>query len=374
MTSDATFALGVLGESDGTNMWRVRGDYINRAMGMIPVVNGEATSLTTGEVGVYSNVLGNANEFKYTTTAGDLRPVLVVPHAITATTLVADTKTILTGETGFVYGPGSKTVALVNCDTGAIAVGSYLKTSSTAGKATSAGATAAAGTPPPVGAFAIATSAKNPGSAGTVSAILLGGTATGVGGKAYSSASPAFSQGYVWDGSQFGLKEMGFHVPQAKVTASNTNSLTDLISQSIAASTMGANGRYRIEFWLDVTNNTGGAVNHTVNVKLGATTIFAVTTNTGSNASPIRYRYQIEVVNNNSESVQEARMIVHNTAALANSQTTGASAGATLFANTASENTATTLTTEVEVQMGTASANMSFVAHGITMIGPIYKA
>ena len=117
------------------------------------LTNRDGATVTAGMVVVQDT--GNAGSFTRTTTQSSLRPVFVVAESITNT------------DTGRVAYAGYHTAVLVQ---GNVAIGDYLRTSPTLGRAESAGVA------PARGAFARATSAYAGGGAGTVSAQLFGVT------------------------------------------------------------------------------------------------------------------------------------------------------------------------------------------------------
>jgi len=127
---------------------------ITNAKDMAPLTNKSGGSVVTGDVLVQDTTTNLA--FTTTTTAGDLRPVFVVPSEVAGATPTASTKTILNNELGWVFKAGAY-VPLATVD-GAVTRGDYLKTSGTAKKFTTTGIQVAAGTVIPPGSCAIALS------------------------------------------------------------------------------------------------------------------------------------------------------------------------------------------------------------------------
>lgn len=195
MANDQARALGKYPEPSGGSRLTVHPSYVH-AMSMAPLTNKSGGSVVTGDVLVLDE--STAESFKTTTTQGDLSPVFVVPYDLDFDGLEVS-KTIAVDEIGYVWTPGSPYVSVINCDTTAVAIGDYLVTSSTAKKAHGSGINVDDTQPVPVGAFAIAFTAKAGGSNGTVKAMLLGDTNGGFGGRAMAITAPSNNQVAKWD-------------------------------------------------------------------------------------------------------------------------------------------------------------------------------
>lgn len=191
---DTDRTLGATQESTVSNKYVNHAGYLNRAMGMVPRVNKSGGSISTGNVLV--DDVTTARGVTSTTNAGDLRTVYIVPQLL-GTDSLGSTLTIVSNDEDWMYGPGAY-VPAIDCDTTAIAIGDFIKTSATTKKATGTGIPSALGTPPPVGSFAIAASAKAGGSNGSVAAIMLGGTAGGLGGRKVATTAPTDGQVLKW--------------------------------------------------------------------------------------------------------------------------------------------------------------------------------
>lgn len=162
MADDTTKNLGVYVDDPDAKGFAA---HQNDAAGLRLMTNNSGGSLSTGDVVVLDT---SADEsVTTTTTEADDLIAFVVPQDITGDD-VATTKTILNGEKGWVYGPGAYCPA-VNVD-GAVDVGEFLITSTTAGDATGSGAVVGTNAAPQ-GAFAIALEAA--AGAGSVAALLV---------------------------------------------------------------------------------------------------------------------------------------------------------------------------------------------------------
>ena len=135
--------------------------------GSSTLTNQSGADVAAGDVLIFD--AGHDSAFATTTVSSDARVLGVAGDVISA------------GASGAVYSiAGSK--AVVNCDTAAVSRGDWLVSSSSLGKATSAGSYK------PAAGFAIAMTAKSAGSSGTVTAMIMPQIPFAVGGtKSYMS-------------------------------------------------------------------------------------------------------------------------------------------------------------------------------------------
>jgi hypothetical protein len=374
MADDTVQDIGVSGESTVTDKWRVWGGFINRGLGMIPLYNRSGGAVTTGMVVVQDTSI--ANSFTTTTTSRDLRPVFVVPYNLAHTTGAQGGKTIADDELGYVFGPGAGIVEVDVYQGSAVSIGEYLITHNTAGFATNSGVIAAAGTPPPPGAFAIALTSKAAESGAPVQAIMLGHTIEGIGGRAVATTAPTDRQVLGWDAANSRWSPFSTFQAGTAISISNTSTETTVLSKSIAAASMGVNGAYRIRARFDLTNAMAAAKYLTIRYKLGGTTIFVVTVgNSGASAVPFFISHDFLITNLGSASSQIAQLAHRQAGDYTNgqSQTVGVVVDTDLlYQNTAAENTANALTAAVTIQLDDASASLSAKGYAI-LEGPIYS-
>jgi len=149
---------------------------------MALLTNNSGASVSTDDVLVLDT---SADEsFTTTTNAADPLAMFLVPYKISGDNTQA-TKTIANGEKGWVYSPGP--VVDVDVD-GAVSVGEWLVTSTTAKKLTGSGKIVGTDGLP---AGAVAICIKAAAAAGTTKAIWMGWTWPGLFGKGMSSDAPS---------------------------------------------------------------------------------------------------------------------------------------------------------------------------------------
>lgn len=149
----------------------------------------------------------------------------------------------------------------------------------------------------------------------------------------------------------------------------NSNTETTFATLSIAAGSLGTTGGALVEGAFVCTQTSGGAMNFTLRVKLGATTIFAVT-QSHTNALFYPWQYRFYFANMESASAQRCNMLISwvNVAA---SQTTGGTAGMGMYHNTATENSANALTLAVTMQAASAHASQYIYHLGSRILAPL---
>lgn len=164
--ADTSWNLGA--QYDGASGTDANASAVNAGQ-MALLTNKSGGDLVTGDVVV--QLATTDASVTTTTTAGDLRPVFVVPQNVTGAN-VAASKTVTADEAGWFYKPGA-VVPAANVD-GAVDIGEYLTTSTTAKKLTGSGVTIGASTSRPLGACAVAL--EDATGAGTIKILLLGTT------------------------------------------------------------------------------------------------------------------------------------------------------------------------------------------------------
>lgn len=194
------------------------------------LTNKDGSTLSTVGTVVIQDT-GNASAFKRTTSANSTLPVYIVQESIA------------NNDTGRVAYGGYSTVLVQ----GNVAIGDYLGTSATTGRAASQGATALAG------AFAIAETAYSGGAAGTVTARLVPTIASS------AAALPSVVRGvvgatastttYTYTGADF----IAFYNPTSKtiekiVTAQG--SLTNTITSASARNGRDQAGAFSVSSWV----------------------------------------------------------------------------------------------------------------------------
>lgn len=164
--ADTSWNLGA--QYDGASGTDANASAVNAGQ-MALLTNKSGGDLVTGDVVVLDTTTDSS--VTTTTTAADLRPVYVVPQNVTGAN-VAASKTVTADEAGWFYKPGA-VVPAANVD-GAVDIGEYLTTSTTAKKLTGSGVTIGASTSRPLGACAVAL--EDATGAGTIKVMLLGVT------------------------------------------------------------------------------------------------------------------------------------------------------------------------------------------------------
>ncbi len=359
---DADRVLGVTQESTLTDKYRHHAGYFNRGEGMTPRVNKNGGDLTTGEVLV--DDVTTARGILQTTNAGDLRAVYVVPQLI-GTDGTGSTLTIASNDEDWVYGAGAY-VPEIDCDSAAVAIGDFLKTSATAKKATSTGVSSASGTPPPVGAFSVAMSAKAGGSNGTVACQMLGFTAGGIGGRAVATTAPANNQGLGWNASTstWEPRSVGYVLSDGAETAvTNTTTETTIFTGSVPANTLSTNKILLGSLWFQWDSPSVGRA-FTIRVKYGGTTLITFASgNQQSNVAPGYGRVEFMLRGDGTTSAQEALGQYH----------FSINAGAGVFGIADQGNAAIDSTAAqnlvITVEHGTTDADVTFTSKGCVIQG-----
>lgn len=88
-------------------------------------------------------------------------------------------------------------------------------------------------------------------------------------------SAATLGQAIQWSGSAWVPADAPYvYARPAAVTVSNTTTPTDVVSQSIAGNTLGTTKKLRVQLLADWLNNSGGAVDTTVKIAFGGTTVW----------------------------------------------------------------------------------------------------
>ena len=152
----------------------------------------------------------------------------------------------------------------------------------------------------------------------------------------------------------------------------NSNTETTFATTTVAAGSLGTTGGMMGESWFVWVQQSGGAINYTWRLKLGATTIFAWTYSVTSTANLYTIGIRYAVGNMESASAQRAIAYIDLQGPAAISQTTANGlSGSYVMHNTAAENTAGALAFAITCQMASATAT-GYVYHlGSRLFAPL---
>ena len=151
----------------------------------------------------------------------------------------------------------------------------------------------------------------------------------------------------------------------------NSNTETTFATITIPAGALGTTGGMMGESWFVWQQSSGGAINYTWRLKLGATTIFAYTFSVTSTANLYTIGIRYAIGNMESASAQRAVAYIDNAGPGAISQTTAGGLTPYVMHNTAAENSANALALAVTCQMASASAS-AYIHHlGSRLFAPL---
>lgn len=334
--------LGLPQISTGATKYKVYAADGARALGMVPRLNKTAGVLTSGEVLV--DDLTNARGLASSTNSPDFRTTYCVPK-IRDNAGVLSNMTIAVDDEDWVYGPGAY-VSHCDLDATAVSVDEYLKHSTTAKKLTGTGVIARAGTLPPPGACAIAKASKGAG-AGQIAVQLI------------ETERPTM-QGFDY------------------ATQVNTAAEQTVLTTTLRANSMGANGFFRLKVYLNTRNGTGLGKTFTPKLTLGATIIYQPTATFATDADATkRGMWEIEITVRNTATNAQIVSQRHNARDTFAASATGNLPAVTTHAQghaTAAIDTTADVTLTMTMTMESADANLAWYLVDARLEGPFYQA
>ncbi len=146
---------------------------------------------------------------------------------------------------------------------------------------------------------------------------------------------------------------------------SNTTSDVTLATLTNPAALPAAGDFFIFESGGQLSNNTGGSINHTIRLKLGATTVLTTPAiSIGTNAADREWYLRATIAFVSAASQKISAMLAYSLPDTAN---WGGGSASPAGYGTAAENSASSLAVAVSVQPGTAAATQSMQAHWATL-------
>lgn len=123
-------------------------------------------------------------------------------------------------------------------------------------------------------------------------------------------ASKPFAAGHILTAADVNDLTGVYDRSTGAVDVTNTTTETDLFSKAITAAHLSSDRMLRLTLLGDVLNNTGGAVNMTLRVKLGGTTWYGDLIGVAANATRQALRMVVELANRGATNVQFGTVFV----------------------------------------------------------------